>query len=443
MGTFLTTEDTEEAFCAFLQEDAGSQRRTGVFAGVAPALTKPALLRVQSSEGSKVKPKRATSALFARRMPKVGTARRAVPSFRRGAPSPRTKAGTGEEVSRGGDAHSIDRRSEKFFEISGIESEKFRAICSEGGDQDGFVFCGQWKKRVPDGEGVRHPLDAVLEIRPGCQCGGWKFDEVFHDLCAAIRGGDKSPFSFRTKFHHEPGEGSRGAAGGKHHAAVKEHPHALPAFFQKASAPRSSSAIHFRSVDSGMLRTGTAAAGNRNTPPSRSSTKTIGFSVVSSPSDLRISGGRVTVPRLETGIAVILQRCNAVEGLSTGLTTEDTENTEVAFWVFLQDGAGSQRRTGVFAGVASALTKPALLRFQSSEGSKVKPKRATSALFARRMPKVGTARRFSGPRDHRRRDACDTRNGTPAARRPYLLSMGAAAPVVHFELKTNNWKQSL
>jgi hypothetical protein len=165
--------------------------------------------------------------------------------------------------------------------------------------------------------------------------------------------------------------------------------------------------------------------------------------VVSSPSDLRISGGRVTVPRLETGIAVILQRCNAVEGLSTGLTTEDTENTEVAFWVFLQDGAGSQRRTGVFAGVASALTKPALLRFQSSEGSKVKPKRATSALFARRMPKVGTARRFSGPRDHRRRDACDTRNGTPAARRPYLLSMGAAAPVVHFELKTNNWKQSL
>jgi hypothetical protein len=352
MRTFLTTEDTggtEEAFWAFLQEGAGSQRRTGVFAGVVPALT--------------------SSALLARRMPKVGTARRAVPRFRCAALSHRTKAGAGEKVARGGDAHSIDRRSEKFFEISGIECEKFRAICGEGGDQDGFVFCGQWKKRVPDGEGVRHPLDVLLESGPGCRRGGRKFDEVFHDLCAAIRGGDELPFSFRTKLDHEPGEGSRGTASGKHHAAVEEDPHALPAFFQKASAPRSSSAIHFLRVDSGMSRTGTAAAGNRKTPPSRSSTKTIGFSVVSSPSDRRISGGRVTVPRLDTGIAVMLQRCNAVEGLSNGLTTE---NTEEAFWAFLQEGAGSQRRTGVFAGVVPALT--------------------SSALLARRMPKVGTAR---------------------------------------------------
>jgi hypothetical protein len=84
---------------------------------------------------------------------------------------------------------------------------------------------------------------------------------------------------------------------------------------------------------------------------------------------------------LDTGIAVILQRCNAALGLSNGLTTEDTENTE---GTFLQEGAGSQRRTDVFAGVASALTSSALLARRMNKGRLAKRSQTSGAK--RRYP---------------------------------------------------------
>jgi hypothetical protein len=46
------------------------------------------------------------------------------------------------------------------------------------------------------------------------------------------------------------------------------------------------------------------------------------------------------------------------KGEGAGATeSKDTGGTEEAFWAFLQEGAGSQRRTGVFAGVAPALPR--------------------------------------------------------------------------------------
>jgi hypothetical protein len=140
---------------------------------------------------------------------------------------------------------------------------------------------------------------------------------------------------------------------------------------------------------------------------------------------------------LDTGIAVMLQRCNAVEGLSNGLTTENTESTEEAFWAFLQEGAGSQRRAGVFAGVVPALT--------------------SSTLLARRMPKVGTARRavprfrcaapfFCSPRPsqagrlrYKKWDPCGE------ASLPFIDGRcRAGGPFrIKNEFKTNTWKQSL
>jgi hypothetical protein len=44
----------------------------------------------------------------------------------------------------------------------------------------------------------------------------------------------------------------------------------------------------------------------------------MGFLAKSSPNALRISGGKVIVPRLEIEIAVMLQCCNAVLHLSSG-----------------------------------------------------------------------------------------------------------------------------
>jgi hypothetical protein len=70
-------------------------------------------------------------------------------------------------------------------------------------------------------------------------------------------------------------------------------------------------------VDSGISRTETASAGCRKTPPSRSSASIMGCAETSSPRLFRISGGRVTVPLLETGIAVMLQYCNAADTKSS------------------------------------------------------------------------------------------------------------------------------
>jgi len=86
------------------------------------------------------------------------------------------------------------------------------------------------------------------------------------------------------------------------------------------------------------------------------------------------------------------------KGEGAGATaSKDTENTEEAFGAFLQEGAGSQRRTGVFAGVVPVLTKPALSRVQSSEGSQ----------------DSGAQRRFSGPGERARPRAL---SGAPRAR---------------------------
>ena len=66
-----------------------------------------------------------------------------------------------------------------------------------------------------------------------------------------------------------------------------------------------------------MSRMGMATAGCKKTPPFRNSNNIMEFAAESSPNIRRISGGKVMVPLLETGIAVILQYCNATLILSS------------------------------------------------------------------------------------------------------------------------------
>ena len=115
---------------------------------------------------------------------------------------------------------------------------------------------------------------------------------------------------------NKAGERFYRSAGGNNDAAAEEDLHALAALSQKREASRSSSSIHCFIVVSGISRTGTASAGCRKTPPSRSSANIMGCADTSSPRLFRISGGRVTVPLLETGIAVMLQYCNTAEARS-------------------------------------------------------------------------------------------------------------------------------
>lgn len=116
---------------------------------------------------------------------------------------------------------------------------------------------------------------------------------------------------------NEAGERFYRSAGGNNDAAVEEDLHALAALSQKREASRSSSSIHCFIVVSGISRTGTASAGCRKTPPSRSSASIMGCAETSSPRLFRISGGRVTVPLLDMGIAVMLQYCNTAESGSS------------------------------------------------------------------------------------------------------------------------------
>ncbi len=229
----------------------------------------------------------------------------------------RSQSGADEEIARGRDSQSIDRLAHQIPEVARVEREQPGASGGERGDEDRLVFRSQRRQRVAGRECVWHPLDLLFKIPPRlARCRG-KFSEILESLRPAIGGGDQNPSALRGEFHHEPREGARRSARGKDGAAVEENPHALPARRQKPSTSRSSSAIQAWSVDSGMSRTGIASAGCRKTPPSRSSTSTMGFCAESNPSDRRISGGSVTVPRFETGIAVMLQRCNAAVRVSS------------------------------------------------------------------------------------------------------------------------------
>jgi hypothetical protein len=228
----------------------------------------------------------------------------------------RSQSGSNQKISRGRDSQSIDRLAHQIPEVARVEREQLGAPGGQRGDEHRLVFRSQRRQQIAGRERVRHPLDLLFKIPPSFARRCREFPR-FLSLRSAIRGRNQTPSAFRGEFQHEPRKGMRRSTGGKDGAAVEENPHALPACRKKPSASRSSSAIQAWSLDFGMSRTGIASAGCRKTPLSRSSTSTMGFCAESNPSDRRISGGSVTIPRFETGMAVMPLRCNAAERVSS------------------------------------------------------------------------------------------------------------------------------
>ena len=221
------------------------------------------------------------------------------------------QASLNQELSGSQHMHSVNSGVQDNAKISRIQGEECVALGCEGGDENRFVLGGGQEDRSPCAQGIRRPLDLSLQVLPMRSGLRLELVEIFQSFSPAIRRRNQAPSSLGGEDRDEPRERFLGSAGRKDHATIKKNPHILPEFFQNLSAPRSSSAIHSWSVSSGISRTGMASAGCRKTPPFLISTNIMGFSAASNPSTRRISGGRVIVPRFDTGIAVMQQYCNA------------------------------------------------------------------------------------------------------------------------------------
>ena len=221
------------------------------------------------------------------------------------------QASLNQELSGSQHMHSVNYGVQDNAEISRIQGEECIALGCEGGDENRFVFGGGQEDRPPFGQGIRRPLDQSLQVLPMRSGLRLELVEIFQSFAPAIRRRNQAPTPLGGEDRNEPRERFLGSASRKDHATIKKNPHILPEFFQKLSAPRSSSAIHSCKFSSGISRTGMASAGCRKTPPFLISTSIMGFSATSNPKARRISGGRVIVPRFETGIAVMQQYCNA------------------------------------------------------------------------------------------------------------------------------------
>ena len=215
-------------------------------------------------------------------------------------------------------SHPINRRSQHDSEIAFVQGQQHVALGRQRGNQHRLVFGGGEQQRLLAGQRIGNPLDPGPHGRPSHGRFRAEFSDVLTRFRAAVAGRNQAPAPVGGQFRDQPGQRFLRSAGGKQHAAIQENPHALPAFLQKFSASFSSSSIQLRKVSSGISRTGSASAGCRKIPPSRSSTSIIGCSVASRPNFRRMSGGRVIVPRLDTGILVMLQYCNAAMRLSSG-----------------------------------------------------------------------------------------------------------------------------
>jgi len=222
-----------------------------------------------------------------------------------------------QKTSGRGDEHFIDFAFQKVSKVALVQGQQGIALGGQGGDQDGFVFRCDRQERVARRERVGRPFDSILPFQPSLHGAGREFSQISEGFRTAVMGRHEMPSLLWCQHKHQTGERPLRAAGGENHAGIKKNLHALPARSQKASASRSSSVIHALSVASGMSRTGTASAGRKKTPPSRNSTSIMGCSAAFSPKSRRTSGGKVIVPRFDTGIAVMLQCCHAAKLLST------------------------------------------------------------------------------------------------------------------------------
>ena len=211
------------------------------------------------------------------------------------------------------DLQAVNLRADDVLKIGFVEREEDIGFGTEGGEEDGAILGLGEDQYLVEGEFDRHedqvrkqgstPVRAGFVAKLGCIAVG------FLD---AIGRGKELPAEDAGMLENLARRALGRAGGGKQDAGVEEEFH----FFNltlgvrvKAAISASSRAIQRASFSRAMSRTGTAAAGCRKSPPSRSSTMTRGLLMRSRPSLRRSAGGRVRPPRLLTGRVSVMRQC--------------------------------------------------------------------------------------------------------------------------------------
>ncbi len=209
------------------------------------------------------------------------------------------------------DLQSINLSSQLCVKIPRIQRKQPNGPRCQRCDDNRTILCLRKNKRFIEGNRIQHKTHSRFDLCFPSECrSAANLGQIFACFVRTPSRTHQLP----TLCRRFPDEESRSApcrtCRRKQHTGVEEQPHLatlLPAALN-ASISASSRAIHARIFALGISRTGNAIAGCKNNPPSRSSTNTIGLGRASSPSFRRISGGNVSVPRLERGRVVVMRQ---------------------------------------------------------------------------------------------------------------------------------------